>query len=918
MRKIVFLLVVLVCSLGASAQTQGSLEAYNKKGVEVGACPLKHTSVKTDVSGFLARVTVTQEFENDFAQAIEAVYTFPLSQTAAVDDMTMRVGSRTIRGKIMRREDAQKVYETAKTEGKTASLLDQERPNIFTQSIANILPNEKITIEISYVETLKYEDGSYEFVFPMTVAPRYLPGSVKDANRIAPPVAKTRAGHDISIEVNLNAGVPVEAVRSNSHEIETANLSASNANIKLKDQNAIPNKDFVLRYDVSGKKIEDAVLTHRDERGGFFTLILQPPDQFRTEDVTPKEIVFVLDTSGSMSGFPIEKAKEAMKLSLENLYPNDTFNLITFAGDTSILFDTPVPATQANLERAREFLASRKGGGGTEMMTAIKAALEPSDSGDHVRIVCFMTDGEVGNDLEIIGEVQKHPNARVFSFGIGNSVNRFLLDKIAEEGRGEAEYVALEDDGSKAAKRFYERVRTPLLTDVSIDWNNLPVADVYPNRITDLFSAKPVIVHGRYTKAGRGTIRLKGKVGGIGTVREIAVNLPEAESANDVLATLWARQRVDDLMKQDYQGVQNGNAKSEVQNTIAGIGLEYRLLTQFTSFVAVEEMIKTQGGKPVKVEVPVSFPDGMNRETTLGEDGEVVTVAGSNVTVDVSAQSISKLPINGRRSSNLYVTAGKRKTKSAYGRGIGGGSGNGVGYGSSGGNAAPLPPKPPTSAKISGGVLNGKATNLPKPAYPPAAKAVNANGAVSVQVTTDESGNVISVAAVSGHPLLRAAAEQAARNSKFAPTMLSGQPVKVTGTIVYKFSDPNKANGVEVALGEVRLPTDEEKSNVSPEKLKRAMLAEKLHVWLFAVVERLQKEVAAPTANEAEFIKDGKAAIQIRLTAKTPEVLEKLKVLGFEITGGKDAKSVAGKIPIEKLEVLTEIAEVRYILPEIR
>ncbi|MEO8074631.1 MAG: VIT and VWA domain-containing protein, partial [Acidobacteriota bacterium] len=524
MRKMPLLLAVFLLSvvqIVAQNVTEGSLFALNKKGVELGACPLKHTSVKTDISGFLARVTVSQEFENNFSVPIEAVYTFPLSNNSAVDAMTMKIGTRNIRGKILKREEARKVYEQAKTDGKTASLLDQERPNVFTQSVANILPNEKIVIEISYIETLKYEDGSYEFVFPMTFAPRYIPDSVKDAAKISPPIAETRAGHDISIEVNLDAGVPIEEIRSNSHQIETLNLSPNNAKITLKDEDKIPNKDFILRYDVTGKRIEDAILTHRDERDGFVTLILQPPDKFTTEDVTPKEIVFVLDTSGSMSGFPIEKAKEAMKLSLEGLYPNDTFNLITFAGDTAILFDQPVFATQANLEKAQVFLESRQGNGGTEMMTAIKAALDPSDATDHLRIVCFMTDGAVGNDTKIIAEVQKHKNARVFSFGIGSSVNRFLLDKIAEEGNGEAEYVSLDDDGSKAAKKFYERVRTPLLTDISIDWNGLPVADVYPNKIRDLFSAKPVILHGRYTKAGSGTIRLKGKVSGQDVVREI-------------------------------------------------------------------------------------------------------------------------------------------------------------------------------------------------------------------------------------------------------------------------------------------------------------------------------------------------------------------------------------------------------------
>jgi Ca-activated chloride channel family protein len=192
-------------------------------------------------------------------------------------------------------------------------------------------------------------------------------------------------------------------------------------------------------------------------------MILQPPEQVRVADVTPKELVFVLDTSGSMQGFPIEKAKETMKLALDALYPSDAFNLITFAGDTEILFPAPVRATKANLNKAQAFLSSRSGSGGTEMMTAIKAALEPSDAQGHVRIVCFMTDGEVGNDMEIISEVQKHPNARVFAFGIGSSVNRFLLDKISEYGRGEVEYVGLGDDGSAAAKRFHERIRNPLL-----------------------------------------------------------------------------------------------------------------------------------------------------------------------------------------------------------------------------------------------------------------------------------------------------------------------------------------------------------------------------------------------------------------------------------------------------------------------
>ena len=709
--------------------TPGALQVLDTKGQPRGLCPLKHTDVKAEISGYLSRVRVTQEFENPFKDKIEAVYTFPLPQAAAVDDMTMQVGDRTVKGKILRREEAQNVYEAAKTNGQVASLLDQERPNIFTQSVANIMPGEKVTVTISYVETLKYEDGSYQFVFPMVVAPRYIPGTptsaggtspnttqVPDASRVTPIVTPkgTRAGHDISVDVTLDAGVPLESIESKSHEIDIERPNVGSAHVRLKNKDEIPNKDFVLKYDVAGKRVEDALLTHRMDKGGFFTFILQPPERVTVEDVTPKEIVFVLDTSGSMMGFPIEKAKEAMKLALDGLYPQDTFNLITFSGDEHILFDKPVPATKENLAKAQAFLASREGSGGTEMMKAIKAALDPSDAQDHIRVVCFMTDGEVGNDFEIISEVQKHPNARVFAFGIGSSINRFLLDKIAEEGRGEVEYVSLNDDGSTAARRFHERVRSPLLTDISIDWGGLAVADVYPKRIPDLFSAKPVVLTGRYTSAGHGVIRLKGKMSGRDFVREIPVDLPEAQAEHDVLATLWARTRIDDLMSQDYAGLQRNNAHADVKETITQLGLEYRLMTQFTSFVAVEEMTVTDGGKPRRIDVPVDMPEGMSYEGVFGRD------AGN-----LPVQSAQTYPFLGQRASasTNVITSSGMNTVSAKapiaGNPIGNGRGSNIGGGDKnsggggGGNGVIA------RRVIAGGVIN-RESEAPAPKLSPA------------------------------------------------------------------------------------------------------------------------------------------------------------------------------------------------------
>jgi Ca-activated chloride channel family protein len=653
------------------AAAPGSLEILDKGGKSVGLCPLKHTDVNAEISGFLARVTVKQQFWNPSNNKIEAIYVFPLPQNSAVDDMTLHVGERTVRGLIKRREEAQKIYQQAKQQGQIAALLDQERPNIFTQSVANIEPGAEIEVEISYVEVLKYEAGSYEFVFPMVVGPRYIPGQpigaqaggwapdtnrVPDASRITPPVAgvhtpNTRAGHDISIAVKLDAGVPVQNLRSVLHQIDSDRTGASSMKVRLHDQAVIPNKDFILKYDVAGAKIEDALLTHTrpikntsasaggaaisSAIDGYFTFILQPPDKVAADDVTPREIIFVIDTSGSQAGFPIEKSKKLAELALDHLNPNDTFNIITFAGSTQILFSEPVAPTKENLARARALLTNLMGGGGTEMMKAIRAALDPSDSQKHLRVVVFMTDGYVGNDMEIIGEVQKHQNARVFSLGIGNSVNRFLIDKMAEAGRGEAEYVTLAQQADEAVEHLFERVRTPLLTDVEIDWNGLPVTDIYPARIPDLFRAKPVIVTGRYTKGVRGKIYLRGKRAGEAYERAIPVNFSSSEPAHDVLSTLWARQRIENLMSQDWAGMQRGSPMKDLKEQITQLGLDYRLMTQFTSFVAVEEKTITKGGQPVTIQVPVEMPEGVSVEGVFGTRGEAKDFAMAKMAREV-------------------------------------------------------------------------------------------------------------------------------------------------------------------------------------------------------------------------------------------------------------------------------------------
>jgi Ca-activated chloride channel homolog len=653
----VFIIASAVSAQEALTPNAGSLQVSNGSGKPAGECPLKHTTVKAEVSGFMSRVTVTQDFENPFTDKIEAVYTFPLPQSAAVDDLTMQIGERIIKGKIMRREEAQATYTAAKELGKVAALLDQERPNIFTQGVANIMPGQQIRIVISYVETLQYEDGSYEWSFPMVVAPRYNPGTADQTNPVSNQIYTDRSGHDISIELALDAGLPIAAIKSETHETDVERPDDRRAIVRLKDQNTIPNRDFILKYEVAGPAINDVVLAHRSERGGFFTLILQPPQRVSAEDVTPKELVFVIDTSGSMSGFPLEKAKETLDLALDTLYQHDTFNVIAFSGDTAILFSEPKPATPENVRKAKKFLTSLNGGGGTEMMKAITAALQPSDSQAHMRIACFMTDGHVGNDLEIIAEVKKYKNARAFAMGFGDSPNRFLLDNITRYGRGEAEYVTPAGDTSAVARRFNDRVRNPLLTDISIDWPaTLPITEIYPRRIPDLFTAKPVIVSGRYLHGGKGTIVLRGKMAGQDFEREIPVELPETESSHDVLAALWARRKIADVMSEDLPGLQTGEIRSELREHVVQLGLEFKLMTQYTSFVAVDEVIFTGPDPARRVEVSSGAFGGVTQMVTVSAGGDqILNSTQASLSTTVTVRDVRELPLNGRSMQNLLT-----------------------------------------------------------------------------------------------------------------------------------------------------------------------------------------------------------------------------------------------------------------------
>jgi Ca-activated chloride channel family protein len=311
-----------------------------------------------------------------------------------------------------------------------------------------------------------------------------------------------------------------------------------------------------------------------------------------------------------------------MRQCIEGMNPHDSFNLVTFAGGLGYCFDSAVPNTPQNRAKALEYLANLEGGGGTEMMQAIQAALSGQDNSERLRIVCFMTDGFIGNDMAILDAIHKNVSqARVFAFGIGSSVNRFLIEGMGREGRGASEVITLETDGDEAAQRFHERIQSPVLTDISIAFDGLPVTDLYPapNSIPDLFASTPLVLTGRYAGRGTGTVTVRGNTAQGPFERSIPVTLPGDEPTNDVLASLWARQRIEWLMAEDWLGAQVGNPKPAIKQDIIDLGLEFSLVTQYTSFVAVEERVVNENGRPKTVQVPVEMPDGVSYEGIFGD-----------------------------------------------------------------------------------------------------------------------------------------------------------------------------------------------------------------------------------------------------------------------------------------------------------
>ncbi len=728
--KPLFLLLTLACPFVARAQfspptsaqrpaiaaPQFGLSVLNERGEIQSICPLQRTDVKADIAGNLARVVVVQQFSNPSETPIEALYTFPLPHDAAVDGMTFRVGDRQIVGEIRKREEAAQVYAQAKAQGQNAALLDQERPNIFSQRVANILPGQQIRVEIALTQPVVYRAGRYQWEFPTVVGPRYVTAQTPDAEKITPPITPdgTRAGHDLTMRIHLQSALPLGEISSALHPIVVDKSGELEANIALKEGATLPNKDFVLRFAPRDNALQTGLITRGDGKGGgWFQLVVQPPTAAPAAQIARKEMVFVIDQTGSQMGAPIEKAKETMRYCIQNLNAGDTFQLLGFNTAVYPCFPAPVEATPKNIATALAYLAPLAGGGGTDILKATDYALSIPADPDRPRIVCFMTDGFVGNDASILEYVSAHPGARMFPFGVGNSVNRYLIDGMARAGGGIAEYALLNEDGQKLAQRFYERVANPVLLNVKADWQGLPVAEVYPRVVPDVYESGPVVLTGRFTRGAQGELLVKGRAAGKDWTRRVPVDFSRADEESGAgLPSAWARQKIEDLSVTPPKPELSGESPSDLRAEITKVALDYHLMSPYTSFVAVEPTVVNVGGEQKTVEVPVEMADGVSYEGIFGGRGNHHVFSGG-------VAILGNVPMIG----GLFRSNGAGIAGNAGGGGFGGQGGGFAGGGGFGG-AANLPSSIGAVTQIApvNGMLVQGAPGIPGPQGPVGAR----------------------------------------------------------------------------------------------------------------------------------------------------------------------------------------------------
>ena len=588
--------------------------------------PLEHTRVSVRVTGPLAVVSVTQYFTNPLEEPAELGYLFPLPDKAAVVDFELHIGDRTIRGDLQEIEKARQTYEDARQQGHQTGLLEQRASDLLAVQIANVRPGEAIRSVMRYQDTLGYRDGEYEFVFPMGITPKYhslehpQEGDGQDA-----PVARPgeRIG-PVKIEVSFDAGAPASEPNSPSHILNVTRLDEQRFTIRLREE-TIPDHDFVLRCPAALKSPVLGMWRSHGEGGDYFLAALLPPAQDAVEpDPRPREFIFVLDRSGSMRGEPIAQARNALRACLRSLNPADTFRILLFDHETAWNSEASQAITQTALDQADAFLDAVDGRGGTEIVGALKAALAAPGDPERSRLIIFLTDGAVSAQQRALKQVRQHIGAaRLFTFGIGPSVNRPLLRKLAEFGRGTCEFLQLDEDIEGAILRFQDRVAFPVLSDFQLRWKGGKTWDVCPEPLPDLYLGQPLQIAGRISGGGRTLPALTVTARHGGQDIEFAAVLPQA-AEDPAVARAWARTRLESLL--DRQALE-GDKAHKTRDAIIALALEHNLVTPHTAFVAVDESVIASDGKPQRIQVSHPLPQGLMLEGFMG--GPPLAASGS-------------------------------------------------------------------------------------------------------------------------------------------------------------------------------------------------------------------------------------------------------------------------------------------------
>lgn len=629
-----------------------------------GGLPLKSTDVTVTIAGVIADVEVRQSYRNTSSNNLEAIYVFPASTNAAVYALEMKVGDRITHAKILEKKSARQVYQKAKKEGKSASLLEQQRPNVFKMNVANIRPDEEVEVVMHYTELLVPTEGTYEFVYPTVVAPRY-EGTVAEDGWVNNPymeedgTAADRKGL-FNINVTVEGGMPIQRLQSTSHEVNVDYLGANTAQIALKDDFIVSEKDYILQYQLKGKAIESGLLLYEGAEENFFLAMVQPPQQVELTDIPPREYVFIMDVSGSMEGEPLAISKQLMTNLLAELRPEDRFNVLLFEYGNKLLFPKSKPATAENLTLATKLIDSEHSGGGTELLPALKMALALEAEQKESRSFIIITDGHITVEKEVFDLVRNRlGEANFFAFGIGTSINRYLIEGLGRVGKTEPLMITKMSEAKEKAEDFRKYISAPVLSGIQISFDGL---DTDVQQIPDVFAERPLILFGKYKGEAKGKIKIKGYTGLKNTYRQ-EINLDEIKPDEKLQALryLWARNQI--KLLGDYE---NLSYKNDHEEEITQLGLKYNLLTDYTSFVAVDDAYSDKVNADVSIggEFELGFGDEEGMKYQFNNRGGIVS--GSNEELDQKGREVEVMYLDLDKAREKKKRELSKADKKAY------------------------------------------------------------------------------------------------------------------------------------------------------------------------------------------------------------------------------------------------------------